>query len=181
MRDTIVAGRYARGLFILTEKRRETARALEDLKGLQDVLAPKSAAGSILASPAVRLADKRSALKKVLDGQVARTVVLFVDLLIRKKRLNEFDAIVPAFEALVEKAEGIQRAHVVSAVPLAERERKRLHGELERTTRSKIRLTSEVDESLIGGALVRIGDRVIDRSVATLLRAIERQLAEVSV
>ena len=181
MKDTRVAGRYARGLFILTEKRGETVRALEDLKGLNEVLKPGSRVGNFLASPGVRLADKRESIRRALDGKVARTVVLFVDLLLRKKRLTEYETIVTEFEALVEKLQGVQRAHVVSAVPLTDAEQKRLHAELERHTHSKIRLTSEVDSNLVGGALVRIGDRVIDRSVATLLKAIEQQLSEVSV
>jgi len=181
MRDTTVAGRYARGLFILTEKRGETERALEDLKGLIEVLRPGSRVGNFLGSPGVRLTDKREWLRRGLEGKVARTVVLFTDLLLRKKRLPEFEGVVTQFEALVEKKQGIQRAHLVSAVSLTEAERKRLHAELERHTHSKIRLTSEVDPDLIGGALVRIGDHVIDRSVATLLKAIEQQLFEVSV
>jgi F-type H+-transporting ATPase subunit delta len=85
------------------------------------------------------------------------------------------------FEALVEHAQGIRRAHVVSAVPLAEAERTRLHTTLESWTRSKVRLTSEVDAALLGGALVRLGDRVIDRTVRTLLEAIGHQLYETSV
>ncbi len=181
MKDTTVAGRYARGLFILTEKRGETVRALEDLKGLIDVVKPGTRVGNFLASPGVRQADKREALQRGLSSSVARTVVLFLDLLLRKKRLPQFETIVSEFEALVEKAQGIQRAHVVSAVALTDAERQRLHVELERYTHAKIRLTSEVDPRLIGGALVRIGDHVIDRSVATLLEAIEQQLIEVSV
>jgi len=181
MRDTSVAGRYARGFFILTEKRGETVRALEDLKGLNEVVKPGSRVGNVLAGPGVRLIDKREALRRGLEGKVAHTVVLFVDLLLRKKRLAEFATIVAEFEALVEKAQGIRRAHVVSAVPLTAAEIERLHAELERHTRSKIRLTAEVDPKLVGGALVRIGGHVIDRSVATLLRAIEAQLAEATV
>ncbi|TMQ70692.1 MAG: ATP synthase F1 subunit delta [Candidatus Eisenbacteria bacterium] len=181
MRDTTVAARYAKGLFILTEKRGETVRALEDLRLLIDVLKHGSRVGNFLASPGVRAADKREALQRGLGDKVTRTVVLFIDLLLRKKRLNEFDPIVTEFEALVEKAQGIQRAHVVSAVPLTDSESGRLHAELERRTHSKIRLTSEVDPRLIGGALVRIGDHVVDRSVATLLKSIERQLSEVTV
>ena len=181
MKDSSVAGRYARGLFLVTERRRETARALEDLKALRPVLQRGSRLGGFLASPAVRPADKQSALRRGFEGKVTHTVVLFLELLLRKKRLPGFPGIVDAFEALVERSQGIQRAHVASAVALTEPERERLHGELERYTGKKIHLTSEVDPRLIGGALVRIGDHVIDRSAATLLRSIQEQLAAVNV
>jgi F-type H+-transporting ATPase subunit delta len=181
VRDTTVASRYAHGLFILTERRGETVRALEDLESLFEAVRPGSRVGNYLASPGVRLPDKREALRRALHDRVTPTVVLFLDLLLRKKRLAELQNVVTEFQALVEKKQGVRRAHVVSAVPLTEAETVRLHRELERHTRSKINLTSEVDSDLIGGALVRIGDRVIDRSVATLLRTIEQQLDEVSV
>jgi len=179
--DTTAASRYAKALFLVTEKRKETVRALEDMKGLLEVLKPGGRIGGFLASPTVRPADKRALIQKGLEGKVSRTVLVFIDLLLRKQRLPEFAKIVTEFEALVEKAQGIQRAHVTSAVALTKAELDRLHQELERTTKTKINLTSEVDPRLLGGALVRIGDHVIDRSVRTLLSAIEQQLMEVSV
>ena len=81
---------------------------------------------------------------------------------------------------MVERARGVQRAQVVSAVPLEAGEIERLHRELERTTGKKIRLTTLVDPAIIGGAYVRIGDRIVDRSVKTLLESISNQLYEVS-
>ena len=181
MKDTTVAGRYARGLFIFTEKRGETVRALEDLSGLLEVLRPGTRVGHFLASPEVRLPEKRQALENGLRGKVLPGVVLFLDLLLRKKRLPEFATVVEEFEALVEKAQGVQRARVVSATPLTDGEKKRLLLGLERVTRTRIKPTYDVDPALLGGALVRIGDRVIDRTVRTLLEAISRRLREVSV
>jgi len=181
VKDVSVAGRYARALFIITERRRETVAALDDLKGVRDLLAPGSAVSSFLASPQVRLQDKRKLLGDVLGGRAARSVAVFTDLLLRKKRLILLPAVTHEFEALVERLQGVRRAHVVSAVPLAEPDRTRLHATLESYTRSKVRLTSEVDASLLGGALVRIGDRVVDRSVRTLLDSIAAQLHEASV
>jgi F-type H+-transporting ATPase subunit delta len=181
VRDVAVAGRYARALFIVTEKRTETARALEDLKNLVRVLEPGSRVSGFLASPEARLAEKRQVLKKALDGRALPVVVLFLDLLLRKHRLAGFPTIVEEFESLVEKALGVQRAQVVSAVPLHPDEVSRLHQSLEQHTRAHIRLTTAVDPSILGGALVRIGDTVIDRSVRTLLESIEKQLNEVSV
>ncbi|MEO5616272.1 MAG: ATP synthase F1 subunit delta [Candidatus Eisenbacteria bacterium] len=181
IKDTSVAARYARALFMITEKRGETAQALGDLQGLWGVLEPDTPAGRLLATPMVRLTDKRATVLKVLEGRTVRSVAVFVDLLLRKKRLVQLPAIVTEFEALVERQQGIQRAQVVSAVPLHEDEQRRLHAEIEKLTGKKIRLTADVDARLLGGALVRIGDRVIDRSVRTLLEATEQRLLETSV
>ncbi len=181
MRDTAVASRYAVALFSVTEKRGETVRVLEDLKGLAVVLAPGSAVSRQLASPQVRLVDKREALRRSLEGRVETVVILFLELLLRKRRMREFETIVSEFEALVEHAQGIQRVQVVSAVPLTSDETAKLLAVLENYTKKKVKLAAEVEEELLGGALVRIGDRVIDRSVRTLLESIEHQLREVSV
>ena len=181
MKDATVAARYARALFLLTEKRGETVRALEDLRDMWEVLKPGSHVAALLTTPQVLLSDKRRILFKAFEGKAVHSVVLFVDLIMRKKRLHELDGIVHEFEAIVEKQQGIQRALVVSAVALNAGELQRLHADLERRTSSKIKLTAEVDPSLVGGALVRIGDRVVDRSVRTLLEQLGRQLAEVSV
>ena len=181
MKDTTVAARYARALFIITERRRETARALEDAKALLPVMEQGGRIASFLASPQARLPEKRAALERAFEGRVLPTVAIFVDLLLRKKRLSEFTTIVDEFEALVEKALGVKRASVVSAVALDDDETRRVHEVLERYTGAHIRLSREVEPALLGGALVRIGDRVVDRSVRSLLEAIERQLHEVSV
>jgi len=181
VKDATVAARYARALFILTERRSESERALEDLRGLREVLGAGSRVSALLASPQVLLSDKRTVLHRVLENRTLRSVAMFVDLLLRKKRLREFDAIVAEFEALIERKLDIRRARVTSAVPLTPEELQRLHAELERTTGSNINLTTELDPDLLGGALVRIGDHVIDRSVRTLLDRIQHQLAETSV
>jgi F-type H+-transporting ATPase subunit delta len=179
--DTTVAARYARALFIVTEKRGETVRALEDLKGMDEVIRPHSRVGAFLSTPGIRLLDKREGMKRALASHVLPTVLVFLDLLLRKKRLPEFARIVHEFEALVEKQQGVQRAEVVSTTPLSEAEMKRLHAALEKRTHAKIRLTASVDASLMGGAFVRIGDRVIDRTVRTLLARISEQLLETTV
>ena len=181
MRETTVAARYAKALFLAAEKRGETARALEQLSGLVPLFGPTTPGGRFLVSPEVRLADKRAVLEQVLGARTLRLLVVFLDLLLRKKRMGELTTIGDEFSGLVERSQGIRRAQVVSAVPLAEAERQRLHQALEKVTGATIKLDTVVDSALIGGALVRIGDRVIDRTVRTLLEAMSRQLYEASV
>lgn len=181
MKDTSVAARYARALFIVTEKRGETARALADLKSTLDVFKPGTRVANFLATPQVRLADKREVLRAGFRGKALPIVAVFADLLLRKKRLDAFPDVVGEFEALVEHAQGIRRVQVTSATALTAAELKRLEHALEGYAQAKLKITTTVDPDLLGGAFVRIGDRVADRTARTLLQSIARQLHEVSV
>ena len=118
MKDTTLAARYAKGLFLTTEKRGETVPAFEDLKALAGVLAPGSRLGSFFATPEIGLEAKREAIRKAVAGRAMPIVGVFLDLLLRKKRLRELPQIVIQLEGLIERSQGVKRAHLVSAVPL---------------------------------------------------------------
>ena len=188
--DSSIAGRYARALLLLTQ--RQTARSgaplvpvlertLGELESLAGLTASGSRLGSFLNDPQISPADRRKVLEQGLKHRAMPSVQVFADLLLRKKRIGITGAVAHEFKAIVERAKGLERATVVSAVPLTDAELKRLHAELERTTGKKIVLERQVDPTVLGGAYVRIGDRVVDRSVKTLLETIANQLYAVSV
>lgn len=188
--DTSIAGRYARALLLLTQ--RQTARSgepllaqlertLGELDSLAGLTAPGTRLGAFLLDPQISPADRRKVLEQGLKGRAMASVQVFADLLLRKKRIGIIGSVAREFKAIVERAKGLERATVVSAVPLNATEIQRLQVELERTLGKKIVLETQLDPSLLGGAYVRIGDRVVDRSVKTLLESIAQQLYEVSV
>lgn len=190
IKDVSVAGRYARALLLLTEKQAAKQgrpplpileQSLAELQGVAALAAPGTRVGKFLLDPQISPEDRRRVLEQGLEGNVLPSVRVFADLLLRKKRMALVETIAHEFQVIVERMKGLERATVVSAVPLTEAERSRLHAELERFTAKQIVLETRLDEGLVGGAYVRIGDRVIDRSVRTLLGAIARQLQEVSV
>lgn len=190
MRDTAVAGRYAQALHLLVQKKtgsgtpaylEQLTTVHQDLLGLAELAKPGSRIGDFLASPEVRPQDKRDALKRGLGGRATPAVVVFADLLLRKKRMNIAPEIAREFGEIVDRAQGLQRAELVSAVPLMPAEKSRLVTELQRVTGHKIELTERLEPGLLGGAYVRIGDRVIDRSVKSLLEVIAQKLYETSV
>jgi F-type H+-transporting ATPase subunit delta len=190
IKNASVAARYARALQILTEKQSAKAgrpplpaleQALGELRGLVALVAPATRVGKFLLDPQISPADRRQLLERGLQGRVSPGVRVFADLLLRKKRIGLIAAIAHEFQVIVERVKGLERATAVSAVPLTEPERKRLHVELEAVTGKKIVLELQVEPALVGGAYVRIGDRVIDRSVRSLLQTLAQQLYEVSV
>ena len=190
IKDASVASRYARALQILTDKQAAKGgrahiplldQTLEELQGISRLLAHGTRLGRFVLDPQISPLDRRKLLEQGLQGKVLPSVRVFADLLLRKKRLGVIEAIAHEFQRIVERAKGLERATVVSAVLLTDGERDRLHRELERFTGKKIVLESLVDVSLVGGAYVRIGDRVIDRSVKSLLGSLAHKLYEVSV
>ena len=188
--DSSIGGRYARALLLLTQRQAAKSgeplvpvleRTLAELDSLVELTAPGSRLGNFLIDPQISPADRRKVLEQGLKGRAMPSVQVFADLLLRKRRIGITRAVAHEFKAIVERAKGLERATVVSAVPLSEAEFKRLHGELERTRGKKIVLERRLEPDLLGGAYVRIGDHVVDRSVKTLLEAIANQLYEVSV
>lgn len=188
--DSSIGGRYARALLLLTQKQAAKSgeplvpvleRTLAELDSLASLTAPGSRLGNFLIDPQISPADRRKVLEQGLKGRAIPSVQVFADLLLRKHRIGITRAVAREFKAIVERAKGLERATVVSAVPLSEPEIRRLHAELERTRGKKIVLERQLDATLIGGAYVRIGDHVVDRSVKTMLEAIAHQLYQVHV
>jgi F-type H+-transporting ATPase subunit delta len=176
----LAAERYARALFMVAERRGEIFEVLEDLKRLLALTGEDPRLGGYLRSPLVPLERKRALLKSALASRALVPVASFMDLLLRKKRMGLFAAAVGEYEQQVRAWQGLQEAEAVSAVPLTADEAKRLHARLERMTGLTIELKTRVDPALLGGLYVRIGDRVLDRSVKGLLQSLQGRLFEVS-
>jgi len=176
----LVAERYARALFLVAERRGEIFEALEDLKRLLALVRGDPRLGGYLRSPLVPLERKRALLKSAFTSRVLVPVASLVDLLLRKKRMGLFADAVDEYEKQVRSWQGLQEAEVVSAVPLTEDELKRLHAGLERATGLTLEFETRVDPDLVGGLYVRIGDRVMDRSVRGLLHSLQDRLFAVS-
>ena len=176
-RDTGIARRYAQALFLAARKKDAVDRVWEELQG---VLAVDRAAGDrfrlFLESPHVPTEHKFAAIETTFRPVVHGLVVEFFRLLLAKKRLFELRTIVEEFERLVEQHRGIVRARVTSAVPLEDRELDQLVASLEGGLRKKVRVVSNIDPALLGGLVVRVGDRIADRSVRSMLARLRDQL-----
>ncbi len=179
-RDELAAERYARALFLVAERRGEVHEALADLTSLRGLVVSDPRLDAFLRSPLVPLERKRALLRSALGKRVIPPVSGFLDLLLRKKRVELLEAAVDSFEAQVRAWQGLQEAEVVSAVALTGDELGRLKARLERVTGLTLELRTRVDPGLVGGLYVRIGDRVMDRSMRGLLQSLQDRLFAVS-
>ena len=116
-------------------------------------------------------------VRQVIPDIGERQLNLF-RLLRRKSRLSLGPSINSYFGELWDEERGIERAIVRTAVPIEDSERESIAAQLARASGKQVQLESEVDPSLIGGAVVRVGDRLVDGSTRTRLRALRERLEQ---
>ena len=129
-----------------------------------------------LRNPGVPLRARGAAIEAVTAGE-PKAIRSLLGLLLQRERIALFPQIAFAYADLVERRAGIVKGRITTATELNAGERETLVGRLERSSGKKIRATFAVDESLIGGAKVQIGDRLIDSSLKAQLAELERELA----
>ena len=180
-RDVSLARRYAQALFLAARKKDAIAQVGEDLAALQAV---DRASGNrlrlLLEAPQVPTEQKLAVVEKGLRPHVHGLVVEFYRLLIAKKRVFQMRDIVEEFGLLVEAHQGVVRARVTSAIPMTDPELKSRVASLEAGLAKKVKVDAHVDPAIVGGLVVKVGDRIADGSVKTLLSAMRDQLLAAS-
>lgn len=175
-----------------SELSRRYARALADAAPDEDALRRvrrelEVLAGALAESPGFRrlvdTAERSRQQKAALFDRVGESLGLspltrrLLRLLARHRRAGLLPALVQAFGLEVDRRLGVERAELISAVPLSEPQRQRIAEGLERALGAKVALNEQVDESLIGGYQLRTPGRTFDGSVRGRLRQIRERIA----
>jgi F-type H+-transporting ATPase subunit delta len=179
-RDT-VARRYAAALFMAAKRQNEVEAVEQDARALSEVLAREPRLMKFLDSPEI-LDERKEAMLRTAFGERVRPVLLrFLLLVFRKNRISHLSDMIEEFVARAEEARGIVSARVVTAVALGPDQTEALTAKLAALTGKQIRLRRDVDPGILGGALVTIGDRILDGSVQGRLAAIRDELTALRV
>ncbi len=175
-RDT-AARRYAEAAFEIGRDDRTLEAWERDLSRLRAVLANDDVR-ALAEHPAVAYADKEAVLRRVA-GDVSAEAMNLVLLMIRRGRPGAIEKMVERFGELVRRERGVALAEVRTALPLDDEQRTALTERLHELTDQQIEINEVVDESLIGGITVRIGDQLYDASVRTRLERLRARLTAI--
>jgi len=130
----------------------------------------------ILANPAIPTEQRSSVLDQLLGDRAARPVKNLIQLMLRRGRIEELSRVAAEFRRLDDDRQGITHATATSASELTQDEIRELTARLEQSTGGRIALDVQVDPSLLGGLVVRVGDRLIDGSVRGRLERLRNRL-----
>ncbi len=172
-----VALRYARALFDLAEEAGETEAVDADLARLDAALAETPELARFVASPLHDAATQAGALEAVLKALGAGDLVQrFMQVLARNRRLALLPQMIAAWRQILAQERGEVTAQIVSATKLTKAQQKKIEEALAETLSGKVHIENEVDPSLIGGLVIKVGSRMIDTSIRTRLNTLKTLL-----
>ena len=171
-----LAARYAKSLIDLANERSQLEPVYQDMLFLQTVCKESREFLVLLRSPVVKADKKVAIVEAVTKGRISELTVIFNRLLINKGRESNLPEVITSFIEQYKQQKGIHTVKLTTAVPVTEEMKKQIIGQVQKQTKmDSIDLKTFVNEELIGGFVLEIGDQLIDASVVYDLNKIKSQ------
>ncbi|UCH78559.1 MAG: ATP synthase F1 subunit delta [Candidatus Coatesbacteria bacterium] len=174
MRNPVIARRYARALYKLASAQGVLPEVLAEIEEFGRWYEERAQLSLLLENPAVTVEAKTAVFERLVATELSRDFLRF---LLEKNRLPLLPTIAEELARAFRQETGVVAAHATSALPLPEEIQARLVEILERVTGKKVELSTAVDADVIGGLRLRLGDHVIDATLAHRLREIRETMA----
>ncbi len=176
----IVSKVYGDALFELALEKQSVTALYEEAEALRKIFRDNGELMQLLTHPKISKEEKEAAVKAIFDGRVSDDMAGFLVLVVDKGRADELDAVLGYFLSVVKEYKKIGVVDVAFAVELTDAQKEKLCEKLLATTDyATLEVNYRVDAALIGGLVVRIGDRVVDSSIRTKLSQMEKQLQRI--
>lgn len=171
-----VTSRYAEALFEVAEEHKRIDNIEEDLEAVVQAF-QEEGAEKLFMNPRLDAEEKKK-LIQTLSGKITDEVLNFLKVLVDHHREEEIAGILKAYKAIANDHRGIVEAQVTTAAPLTDDEKQKLAEQFGKALNKKVQLDEKVDPGLIGGILIRVGDRVYDGTVAGKLSRFKQSLTQ---
>jgi len=177
----LIEGSYGDALFELALERNALDSMAEQVDLLAQAFAENPELLKLLNHPKISKEEKISVIENIFKGRFSDDIVGFLVIIVEKDRGAEINGILRYFQARVREYKKIGVACVTSAVELSAEQKTRVEEKLlQQTSYESFEVDYSVDASLIGGMIIRIGDRVVDSSIRTKLDNMTKNLRKVS-
>jgi F-type H+-transporting ATPase subunit delta len=167
---------YAEALLQIARAEERLDRVEEEMALVGKAIDTNAELKEFLNDPGLAPAGKQAALAEIFGKSLSPMTMHWLHMVVDEGRQRRLPAIIEAFSGLAQEAREMVTAEVVTAVPLSEEMAGRLARELSKSTRKRVHLQPVVDESILGGVVIRIGGKVIDGSIRHRLEEIKLEM-----
>ncbi len=176
----LISKTYGEALFELAIEEDKIDVFLEEVVFLQEVMKENTELDRLLHHPKIMKEEKITVIESIFKGRISDVMVGFFVLIIKKDRYKEFSAILEYFLTKVKELKQIGIAYVTTAVELTDEQKEQVMNKLiETTSYQTMDMHYAVEEAIIAGMVIRIGDRVVDSSIATKLKDLQTNLLKI--
>ena len=166
MSQSRITIRYAKALFQLAIKEDILEQSYNDIVLLDSVCAESKELSLLLKSPIVKTDKKLKILEEIFGSKINKVTMSFINIITTKKRESLLALIASSFIALYKAHNKIETATVITAAPLDEALIAEVINFIKKHGDDNVELTEKVDSTIIGGTIIRMGDKQLDASVS---------------
>ena len=174
MAGTRAAIRYAKAVLSLASDQKSADAVNDDMKLLVSTIAENDELKEMLKSSIVKSEVKKTTLRKIFPNLGAISNGLF-DVLISNKRIDILNEVAKSYIALYDEVNGKEKATVITAVPMTNELEIKVLAKVKELTSKAVELENIVDESILGGFILRVGDKQYNASIANQLNKLKRE------
>lgn len=176
----LISQTYGSALFDLAEEENSIDSMLEEVTAVRQIFRENTELVQLLNHPKIVKEEKVSVIENIFKGRVSDSMTGFLVLIVEKGRYNDIDGIFDYFIKEVYEYKNIGVAYVTSAKKLSKAQEQAVRDRLLQVTKYvAFEMHFDVDAALIGGMVIRIGDRVVDSSIRTKLGDLQKELLKI--
>ena len=176
----LVSKTYGDALLELAKETGKEDLFLEEAEGIKKVLIENVDFVKMMNHPQISREEKEVVIENVFKGRVSDDMTGFLRLLVTNGRFSELESVLDYVIAEIKDYKKIGVAYVVTPLPLSDNQKSDIEKKLLDTTDyESMEMNYEIDESLIGGMTIRVGDRVVDSSIKSKLEKLTAELRQV--
>jgi F-type H+-transporting ATPase subunit delta len=166
--------RYAKAVLYLAKDQKKAEAVNNDMKLIANTIAGSNDLSEMLQSPVVRSSNKNAALIEIFKNSNNITIKL-IDTLITNKRLNILGEVALKYNHLYDVLRGSKKAIVTTAIPMTSDLEIKVLAKVKELTNKSVELENIVDENILGGFILRVGDKQYNASIANQLNKLKRE------
>ena len=178
MKAIKLSNRYAKSLADIALKNNAMDETLQDMKLVLEACKSVSELRQLLRSPIIKTKKKIKIIQEIFSSRISATTLNFIEMITVKKREAFLQTIAESFIVIYKRINQIETVTVTSVNPLEQDYKERLIAEVKKTGCKKVELIEKTSSDLIGGLIIKYGDKQIDASIKTKINRLKKTLSK---
>ena len=178
MKAIKLSNRYAKSLADIALKNNAMDATLQDMKLVLEACKSVSELRQLLRSPIIKTKKKIKIIQEIFSSRISVTTLNFIEMITVKKREAFLQTIAESFIVIYKRINQIETVTVTSVNPLEQDYKERLIAEVKKTGCKKVELIEKTSSDLIGGVIIKYGDKQIDASIKTKINRLKKTLSK---